>query len=95
MTLTTEQSRALVDAIAAAPTLEALTDLRRVATREHALDVHGSFLELLIELRQEKLARYRAAMQLRRRDELAAEGRRGSAGASGRAPGCPTTARGR
>ena len=55
MTLTPEQSRALVDAIATAPSLDALADLRRVATREQRLDVRGSFLELLIELRQERL----------------------------------------
>jgi len=61
MTLTTEQSRALVDAIATAPSLDALADLRRAAAREQRLDVRGSFLELLIELRQEKLARAGAA----------------------------------
>jgi len=59
MRLTTEQSRALVDAIAAAPSLDTLADLRRVARREHALDVRGSFLELLIELRQERLDQHR------------------------------------
>jgi hypothetical protein len=57
MTLATEQSRALVDAIAGAPSLAILADLRRVARREHALDVGGSFLEMLIELRQERLER--------------------------------------
>ena len=59
MTLTTEQSRALVDAIAAAPSLDTFADLRRVARREHALDVRSSFLELLIELRQERLEQQR------------------------------------
>jgi len=57
MTLTVEQSRALIEAIAIAPSDDVLGELRRVATREHGLEVHGSFLELLIELRQEKLAR--------------------------------------
>jgi hypothetical protein len=57
--LTAEQSRALIDAIATADTLEALADLRRVA-REQLLDVRGGFLELLIELRQDTLTRTRA-----------------------------------
>lgn len=57
MTLTTEQSRALVDAIADAPSENILGELRQVATREHVLDASGSFLELLIALRQAKLTR--------------------------------------
>ena len=61
MTLTVEQSRALIDAIALAPSDDVLGELRRVARREHGPDIHGSFLELLIELRQEKLARTGAA----------------------------------
>ena len=61
MTLTVEQSRALIDAIALAPSDDVLGELRRAARREHGLDIHGSFLDLLIELRQEKLARTGAA----------------------------------
>ena len=57
MTLTVEQSRALIDAIALAPSDDALGELRRVARREHGPEIDGSFLELLIALRQEKLAR--------------------------------------
>ena len=64
MTLTPEQSRALVDAIATAPSLDALADLRRVATREQRLDARGSFLELLIEIREEKLAREGSARRV-------------------------------
>ena len=60
MTLTLEQSRALVDAIATAASVEVLAELRRVARREHALDVRGGFLELLIELRRDTLMRARA-----------------------------------
>ena len=57
MTLTAEQTRALVEAIAVAPSDDALQELRRVARHEHGFDVRGSFLELLLEYRQEKLAR--------------------------------------
>ena len=57
MTLTVEQSRALIEAIAIAPSHDVLGELRRVAAREHSLEMHGSFLEWLIDLRQEKLAR--------------------------------------
>ena len=39
--------------------MEALADLRRLATREQALDGRGGFLELLIELRQDMLMRMR------------------------------------
>ena len=51
MTLTAEQSRALVDAIVAA-----LETLRRQMRRRWGLDLRGGFLELLIELRAVKLA---------------------------------------
>lgn len=61
MTLTTEQSRALVDAIATAASIEALAELRHLARREHALDVRGGFLELLIDLRRDTLTRAGAA----------------------------------
>ena len=57
MTLTVvEQSRAPIEAITLAPSGDVLGELRRVARREHGSELHGSFLELLIELRQEKLA---------------------------------------
>ena len=52
MTLTTEQSGALVAAITAATSL---AELRHVARREYGLEAGGSFLELLIDFRQEKL----------------------------------------
>jgi hypothetical protein len=55
----TAQSRALIEAIAVAPSEDVLGELRRVARREHGLDVCGSFLELLIELRQERLEQHR------------------------------------
>jgi hypothetical protein len=57
MTMTAEQSRALIDAIAVAPTPDALEELRRQVRRECGLDGRGSFAELLIEVRLEKLAR--------------------------------------
>ena len=62
MTLTLEQSRALVDAIANAASVEVLAELRRLARREHALDVRGGFLELLIELRRDTLTRATATV---------------------------------
>ena len=61
MTRTAEQCCALVEAIAVASSVAGLDELRQSAQREFGLDVHGSFLELLIELRQEKLARKGAA----------------------------------
>jgi hypothetical protein len=60
MALTTEQSRELVAAIAAAPSLDALEALQRVARREHGPDIRASFVELLIDVRREKLARVEA-----------------------------------
>ena len=57
MPLTAEQSRALVDAIATAPSVDALADLRRLASREQMLNVSGGFLELLIALREDMLTR--------------------------------------
>ena len=58
MTLTTEQYRALIEAIAVASTLEALAALRAVVQREQpGPDVRGGFVEMLIELRQERLTR--------------------------------------
>jgi len=59
MTLTAEQSRALIDAIATAASVEALADLQRLARREQMLDVRGGFLELLIALRHDMLTRAR------------------------------------
>jgi len=57
MTLTTEQSRSLVDAIAITASLEALVELQRLARREHLLDPGGGFLELLIAVRHDTLTR--------------------------------------
>ena len=60
MTLTAEQSRALVDAIATAASTDALAELGRLARRERLMDVGGGFLELLIALRHDTLTRTRA-----------------------------------
>jgi len=57
MTLTSEQSRAIVDAIAIAPSVDALGKLRRAVRREYGPDVRGSFAEGLLDLRAEQLAR--------------------------------------
>lgn len=57
MTLTVEQSRALIDAISAADSADALGELRRQARRELGRDVDGSFLELLIDVRLSTLER--------------------------------------
>ena len=57
MTLTSEQSRAIVDAIAIAPSADALGELRRDVRREYGPDVRGSFAEVLLDLRAEQLAR--------------------------------------
>jgi len=59
MTMTLEQSRALVDAIASAASVEALAELQRLARREHMLDLRGGFLELLISVRLDNLTRAR------------------------------------
>ena len=59
MTLTTEQSRELIDAIATAVSVEALAELQRLARREHLLDLRGGFLELLIAVRHDNLTRAR------------------------------------
>jgi hypothetical protein len=55
MPRTVEQSRALVEAIAAAPSADALETLRQQARREGNFEVVGGFLELLIDFRQSKL----------------------------------------
>lgn len=60
MTMTPEQCRSLIDAIAAAASSDVLAELRRGVRREQGFDVRGSFVELLIDLRQEKLARLNA-----------------------------------
>ena len=60
MPLTAEQSRALIDAIATAASVESLTELRQVARREHLLDLRGGFLEMLIAVRLDNLTRARA-----------------------------------
>jgi len=51
MTRTAEQCCALVEAIAVASSVAGLDELRQSAQREFGLDVHGSFLDVLIELR--------------------------------------------
>lgn len=57
MTLTAEQYRALVEAIAVAASPDVLAALRGVVRREQGLDLRGSFAEVLIELREERLMR--------------------------------------
>jgi len=57
MTLTSEQSRAILDAIAIAPSADALGELRRDVSREYGPDARGSFAEALLDLRAEQLAR--------------------------------------
>ena len=57
MTLTSEQSRAILDAIAIASSADALAELRRDVRREYGPDVRGSFAEVLLDLRAEQLAR--------------------------------------
>ena len=59
MTLTTEQYRALIEAIAVASTIEALVALRRVVRREYGLDAEGGFVESLIQLRHQRLEQLR------------------------------------
>jgi hypothetical protein len=61
MPRTVKQSRAIVEAIAAAPSADALETLRQQARREGSFEVVGSFLELLIDFRQSKLERPNAA----------------------------------
>jgi hypothetical protein len=56
MTVSAEQSYRLVDAIAAAPSVEALDELRRQARRDGGLGGVDSFLAVLIALRAHKLA---------------------------------------
>jgi hypothetical protein len=55
MTLTVEQSLALIDAIVVADSADVLSELRRQARREVGQDVGGSFLELLIDFRRSRL----------------------------------------
>jgi hypothetical protein len=57
MTLTVEQSRALIDAIFVADSADVLGELRCQARRELGRDVDGSFLELLIDVRLSTLER--------------------------------------
>jgi hypothetical protein len=57
MTLSSEQSRAIIDAIATAPSADALGTLRRAVGRAYGPDVRGSFAEVLLDLRAEHLAR--------------------------------------
>jgi hypothetical protein len=57
MTLTVEQSRALIDAIFVADSVDVLAELRRQARCELGRDGDGSFLELLIDVRLSTLER--------------------------------------
>ena len=59
MTRTTEQCCALVEAIAVASSVAGLDELRQAVQREFGLDVRGSFVELLIHLRRERLEQQR------------------------------------
>jgi hypothetical protein len=56
MAQTAEQTRALIDAIAGADSLDILSDLRRQVRLECGPAARGSFVELLIDVRQAKLA---------------------------------------
>ena len=55
MTLTVEECLARVEAIAVASSIGCLDELRQSAQCEFGLDVRGGFVELLIDLRQERL----------------------------------------
>ena len=57
MTLNTQESRALVDEIALAPSAASLSDLLVDVRREYGADVRGSFIELLLALRAQALER--------------------------------------
>ena len=59
MTQNAEQCCALVEAIAIASSIAGLDELRQAARREFGLDVRGSFVEALIDLRQERLEQQR------------------------------------
>jgi len=59
MTRTAEQCCALVEAIAVASSVAGLDELRQAAQREFGLDVRGSFVELLIDLRKERIEQQR------------------------------------
>ena len=65
MTRTAEQCCALVEAIALSSSVAALDELRQAAQREYGRDVCGSFVELLIELRQQRLDQQRLDQQRR------------------------------
>jgi hypothetical protein len=59
MTLTAEQCLARIEAIAVASSIAGLDELRQDADREFGLDVRGSFVELLIDLRRGRLEQQR------------------------------------
>jgi hypothetical protein len=56
MSLTTEQCRSLVNEVAAAPSISELATLRLEARRAGMFDVRGSFLEVLMGLREHRLS---------------------------------------
>ena len=56
MSLTTEQYRALVNEVAAAPSISELAALRLEARRAGVLEIRGSFLEVLMGLREHRLS---------------------------------------
>ena len=57
MSLTPEQYVALVNEVAAAPSISELASLRLEARRGGVLEIAGSFLEVLIGLREHRLSR--------------------------------------
>ena len=59
MTLSAEQCCALVEAITLESSVAGLDELRQAARREYGREVRGSFVELLIELRQHRLDQQR------------------------------------
>jgi hypothetical protein len=58
--MTPEQCRSLVDAIATAASMDVLAELHREVRREQGFDARTSFVDVLIDMRREKLARQAA-----------------------------------
>jgi len=56
MSLTTDQYRALVNDVAAAPSMSELAALRLEARHAGVLEIRGSFLEVLMGLREHRLS---------------------------------------
>ena len=56
MSLSPSQCRAIINDIALAASAAALAELRRLTRREYGRDLDGSFAELLMDFRLEKLA---------------------------------------